>query len=59
MNNQEISLLPEFREFILREFENTVQYALIEDLAIFAFGSMEVAIKDFKKKCDFHGYQNS
>jgi len=41
---------PEFLEFLNREFENTATHATIEDLAEFAFGSMEEAIKAFNQR---------
>jgi hypothetical protein len=40
---------PEFFEFINREFEKTAIHATIEDLAEFAFGSIEDAVNEFKK----------
>jgi len=36
---------PEFQEFLNREFDHTAAHATIEELAEFAFGSMEEAIK--------------
>ena len=41
---------PEFFEFLNHEFENTAIYATIEELADFAFGSLETAIIAFKEK---------
>jgi hypothetical protein len=38
---------PEFLEFVSKEFENTVQYATIEELADFAFGDLETAVVAF------------
>jgi hypothetical protein len=38
---------PEFLEFVGSEFENTVQHATIEDLAVFAFGDLDTAIAAF------------
>ena len=50
MRKKEILDDSEFYEFVLREFEDTVQYALVEDLAIFAFGSVDEAISCFHEK---------
>jgi len=36
---------PEFREFLNREFDRTAVDATIEELADFAFGSIEAAIE--------------
>jgi hypothetical protein len=40
---------PEFFDFINREFEKIVVHATIEDLAEFAFGSIEDAVSEFIK----------
>jgi len=40
---------PEFFEFLDREFEHTVAHATIEELAEFAFGSLEKAIEAFNQ----------
>lgn len=40
---------PEFREFLNREFDRTAVDATIEELADFAFGSMEAAIEAFEE----------
>ena len=39
----------EFREFLNREFGRTAVEATIEELAEFAFGSMEEAIQTFEQ----------
>ena len=41
---------PEFREFLNREFDRTAGHATIEELAEFAFGGMEEAVKAFEEK---------
>jgi len=38
---------PEFLEFLNREFDHTAVDATVDELAEFAFGSMEKAIKTF------------
>jgi hypothetical protein len=38
---------PDFREFLNREFERTAANATLEELAEFAFGSMDAAIAAF------------
>ena len=43
---------PEFREFLNREFDHTAANASMEELAEFAFGSIEAAITAFKKDND-------
>lgn len=40
---------PDFFEFVNREFEKTANYATIEEMAEFAFGSMDDAVSEFKK----------
>jgi len=40
---------PDFLEFLNREFDHTVIDTTVEELAEFAFGSMEEAIKSFNK----------
>ena len=39
----------EFQEFLNREFDKTAVYASMEELAEFAFGSYEEALKAFKE----------
>lgn len=42
----------DFHCFLNREFDNTASHAMIEELAEFAFGSLEEAIEVFeKRKC--------
>lgn len=40
---------PEFLEFLNREFDHTAVDATVEELAEFAFGSMEEAIELFNQ----------
>jgi len=40
----------EFLEFLNREFDKTIVHATVEELAEFAFGSMELAIKAFEER---------
>ena len=40
----------DFLEFLNREFDKTAVDATIEELAEFAFGSMELSIKAFKER---------
>ena len=40
----------EFQEFLNRDFDKTAVDATIQELAEFAFGSMEEAIKAFNKR---------
>jgi hypothetical protein len=40
---------PRFVEFLYREFDKTVPYATLEDIAKFAFGSVELAISAYKE----------
>jgi len=40
----------EFLEFLTTEFTKTAMHATIEELAEFAFGSMELAIKAFEER---------
>ncbi len=49
MKKEEILNDPEFHKFVLREFEDTIQHALVEDLAVFAFGNIKEALKAFIK----------
>jgi hypothetical protein len=45
----------DFLEFLNREFDKTAVNTTIDELAEFAFGSMEEAIKEFnqwRKKCN-------
>jgi hypothetical protein len=41
---------PDFLEFLNREFDKTVVDATIEEIAEFAFGSMEKAIESFNQQ---------
>lgn len=41
---------PDFQEFLNRKFDKTTTHATIEELAEFAFGSMEEAIKAFNQR---------
>ncbi|MHC4131810.1 MAG: hypothetical protein ACYSSP_02895 [Planctomycetota bacterium] len=41
---------PEFREFLNREFDETAIHASMEELAEFAFGGFEEAVKAFKEQ---------
>jgi hypothetical protein len=40
---------PEFLEFLTREFDATSNSATIEELAEFAFGSIDDAVKSFEE----------
>jgi len=40
---------PDFHEFLDREFDRTAANATIEDLAEFAFGSIDTAIQVFEE----------
>jgi uncharacterized protein with HEPN domain len=40
----------DFQEFLSREFDKTAVCATLEELAEFAFGSMEEAIKAFNER---------
>jgi len=40
---------PEFQEFLNREFDKTAVHAPIDELADFAFGSLQEAIKAFEE----------
>ena len=40
---------PEFLEFLGREFDKTAVHATIEELAEFAFGSIEDAIESYEE----------
>jgi len=42
----------EFCEFVLREAENTIVHATVEELAEFGFGSMEDAIKAYNEQVE-------
>lgn len=48
-NNVPIQNAPEFQEFLNREFDKTAVDATIEELAEFAFGSLESAIKGYQQ----------
>ena len=39
-----------FLEFLNRKFDKTIVYATVEELAEFAFGSMDLAIKAFEER---------
>ena len=41
---------PEFQEFLNREFNHTAVDATMEELAEFAFGSIDVAIQTYEDK---------
>ena len=41
---------PDFQEFLNREFEHTADQATIEELAEFAFGSVDGAIAAFEQR---------
>lgn len=41
---------PEFLEFLNGEFDHTAAHATMEELAEFAFGSLEEAIKAFNQR---------
>lgn len=41
---------PDFQDFLSREFDHTAANATIEELAEFAFGSVEEAIKAFSER---------
>ncbi len=41
---------PDFLEFLNREFDHTAVDATIEELAEFAFGSLDAAIEAFEEK---------
>lgn len=41
---------PDFLEFLNREFDKTTANATIEELAEFAFGSVEKAVKAFNER---------
>lgn len=43
---------PKFQEFLNREFDHTAVNASMEELAEFAFGSVEAAVSAFKKDND-------
>ena len=43
---------PEFLEFVNREFDRTAVDATIEELAEFAFGSLDAAIEAFEEQKD-------
>jgi hypothetical protein len=43
---------PEFFEFVNKEFESVAVDATIEELAEFAFGGIEEAIKQFNETSD-------
>lgn len=40
---------PDFQEFLNREFDRTTIHATIEELAEFAFGSINEAVKAFEE----------
>lgn len=41
---------PDFFDFVNNEFENTAVHATIEELAEFAYGSIEIAFNEFKSR---------
>ncbi|MHC4624948.1 MAG: hypothetical protein ACYS4W_13715 [Planctomycetota bacterium] len=41
---------PDFREFLNREFGQTAVHATMEELAEFAFGSIEAAMEAYEEK---------
>ena len=41
---------PDFQEFLNREFNDTAMHATMEELAEFAFGSIDAAIKAFEAR---------
>ena len=41
---------PEFLEFLNREFDKTIVHATVEELAEFAFGSFDEAVKAFEEQ---------
>lgn len=41
---------PKFQEFVNQEFDSVASNSTLEELAEFAFGSMEEAIKTFESK---------
>lgn len=43
---------PEFQEFLNRQFDKTAVHATVDELAEFAFGSLDVAIDAFEKQKD-------
>jgi len=42
---------PEFQEYLNREFDKTATHAIMEELAEFAFGTIEAAIKAYETRC--------
>ena len=48
-NDNQYENNPEFLEFLNREFDKTAVDATVEELAEFAFGSMEDAIESFNQ----------
>lgn len=40
---------PDFQEFLNRGFDHTAVYATMEELAEFAFGSLDAAIQAFEE----------
>lgn len=51
MNNRAEKYIddPDFKEFLNREFERTAAHATVEELAEFAFGSFDEAVKAFEE----------
>lgn len=43
---------PAFHEFLDREFDLTAREATVEELAEFAFGSMDAAVEAFRRRQD-------
>ncbi len=48
--NEKYADNPAFLEFINREFGSAASNATLEELAEFAFGSVEEAVKEFESK---------
>jgi hypothetical protein len=44
----ELTSNDEFCDFVLREAEDTIGYASVEELAVFGFGSLEDAIESYR-----------
>ena len=44
---EQYEINPDFREFLSREFDHTTANATMEELAKFAFGSIQAAMKAF------------
>jgi hypothetical protein len=46
---------PEFCDFVFQEFESTASNSTIEELAEFAFGDIQEAIKGFEERNKIKG----